>query len=218
MVMAVFETLWEYKEMYLQGAGVTLLLTLCSILFGVILGFGLVFMRLSEVKPLRWLATAYIEVFRGTPLLVQLLIIYFALPIQVDKFTAGVIAVGLNSAAYLAEIFRAGIQGVDKGQVEAARSLGMTQKQTMRYIVIPQALRSVLPAIGNEFIVIIKETSIVMVIGLADLMYNADLIRTKTYQPFPSLVGAAIVYFIMTFSMSKLIGRLERKLNTNDKN
>ncbi|MBD8497422.1 amino acid ABC transporter permease [Paenibacillus arenosi] len=216
--MAVFETLWEYKEMYLQGAGVTLLLTLCSILFGVILGFGLVFMRLSEVKSLRWLATAYIEVFRGTPLLVQLLIIYFALPIQVDKFTAGVIAVGLNSAAYLAEIFRAGIQGVDKGQVEAARSLGMTQKQTMRFIVIPQALRSVLPAIGNEFIVIIKETSIVMVIGLADLMYNADLIRTKTYQPFPSLVGAAIVYFIMTFSMSKLIGRLERKLNTNDKN
>ncbi|TVX93135.1 amino acid ABC transporter permease [Paenibacillus agilis] len=216
--MSVFETLWEYKEMYLQGAGVTLLLTICSILFGVILGFGLVFMRLSEVKPVRWLATAYIEIFRGTPLLVQLLIIYFALPIQVDKFTAGVIAVGLNSAAYLAEIFRAGIQGVDKGQVEAARSLGMTQKQTMRYIVIPQALRSVLPAIGNEFIVIIKETSIVMVIGLADLMYNADLIRTKTYQPFPSLVGAAIVYFIMTFSMSKLIGRLERKLNTNDKN
>ncbi|MGZ9584203.1 amino acid ABC transporter permease [Paenibacillus marinisediminis] len=217
--MSMFEALSEFHLKYLSGVSVTLILSLSAVLVGVALGLILVLMRLSKIKPLRWFAVTYIEVFRGTPLLVQLFIIYFGLTemgLDLNKFTSGVIAVGLNSAAYLAEIFRAGIQGVDKGQVEAARSLGMKQSATMRYIVLPQAIRSVLPAIGNEFVTMIKETSIVSFIGIADLMFQTEQIRSITYTAMGPLLGAALCYFVMTFTLSKIIGRFERKLNTND--
>lgn len=217
--MNVFEALYEFKFNYLSGMGVTLLLSLCAVVLGVIFGLVLVLMRISKVKPLRWFAVTYIEIFRGTPLLVQLFIIYFGLSefgLDISKFMSGVIAVGLNSAAYLAEIFRAGIQGVDKGQVEASRSLGMTHAQTLRFVVLPQALRSVLPAIGNEFVTMIKETSIVNFIGIADLMFQTEKVRSITYTAMGPLMGAAVCYFIMTFTLSKLIGRLERKMANND--
>lgn len=217
--MNVFEALYEFKFNYLSGMGVTLLLSLCAVVLGVVFGLVLVLMRMSKTKPLRWFAITYIEIFRGTPLLVQLFIIYFGLSefgLDLSKFTSGVIAVGLNSAAYLAEIFRAGIQGVDKGQVEASRSLGMSHAATLRYVVLPQALRSVLPAIGNEFVTMIKETSIVNFIGIADLMFQTEKVRSITYTAMGPLLGAAVCYFIMTFTLSKLIGRLERKMANND--
>lgn len=217
--MNVFEALYEFKFNYLSGMGVTLLLSLCAVVLGVVFGLVLVLMRMSKTKPLRWFAVTYIEIFRGTPLLVQLFIIYFGLSefgLDLSKFTSGVIAVGLNSAAYLAEIFRAGIQGVDKGQVEASRSLGMSHAATLRYVVLPQALRSVLPAIGNEFVTMIKETSIVNFIGIADLMFQTEKVRSITYTAMGPLLGAAVCYFIMTFTLSKLIGRLERKMANND--
>jgi len=217
--MNVFEALYEYKFNYLSGAGMTLLLSLSAVVLGVIFGLILVLMRLSKIKPLKWFAASYIEIFRGTPLLVQLFIIYFGLAemgLDINKFMSGVIAVGLNSAAYLAEIFRAGIQGVDKGQYEAARSLGMSHTGAMRHIILPQAMRSVLPAIGNEFVTMIKETSIVSFIGIADLMFQTEKVRSITYTAMGPLLGAAVCYFIMTFTLSKLIGRLERKMSTND--
>lgn len=217
--MNVFEALYEFKFNYLSGMGVTLLLSLFAVVLGVIFGLVLVLMRMSKIKPLRWFSITYIEIFRGTPLLVQLFIIYFGLTefgLDLNKFTSGIIAVGLNSAAYLAEIFRAGIQGVDKGQVEASRSLGMTHAQTLRFVVLPQALRSVLPAIGNEFVTMIKETSIVNFIGIMDIMFETEKIRSITYSALGPLMGAAVCYFIMTFTLSKLIGRLERKMANND--
>ncbi|SMG24215.1 polar amino acid transport system permease protein [Paenibacillus aquistagni] len=217
----VFETIIEYKSGYLSGVGTTVSLSLLGVLVGVILGIVLVLMRISSIKPLRWISVTYIEVFRGTPLLVQLFIVYFGLSeygISTSMFGAGLIAVSMNSAAYLAEIFRAGIQGVDRGQAEAARSLGMGRAMTFRHIVMPQAFRSVLPAIGNEFVTIIKETSIVSVIGLADLMFETNIIRSKTYTALAPLLGAAFFYFIMTFTLSKGIVALERKLNKDDRN
>lgn len=214
--MSVFEALYEYNSNYLSGIGITLLLSISAVVLGFIIGLVLVLMRQSKMKPLRWLAISYIEIFRGTPLLVQLFIIYFGLSefgLDINKFASGVIAVALNSAAYLAEIFRAGIQGVDKGQVEAARSLGMSQAMTMRVVVLPQALKTVLPAIGNEFITIIKETSIVSFIGIADLMFQTEKVRSMTYSALGPLLGAAVCYFILTFTLSKLVGRMERKLS-----
>ncbi|MBU5443199.1 amino acid ABC transporter permease [Paenibacillus sp. MSJ-34] len=208
----------EYKQYFITGAAMTLWLSLLTVIFGFLLGTVLVLMRLSGVKPLRWIAVAYVEFLRGTPLMVQLFIIYFGLTsfgIELPKFTSGVIALSMNSAAYLAEILRAGIQGVDKGQTEAARSLGMSHAMTMRYIVFPQALRNVLPAIGNEFIVVIKESSIVSLIGVSDIMYNAEIVRGSTFEGMKPLVLAAILYFILTFTLSKLFGVAERRHQAN---
>ncbi|WP_028546515.1 amino acid ABC transporter permease [Paenibacillus taiwanensis] len=217
--MNMFQALWDFKTTYLSGMGMTILLSISAILIGFILGLLLVLMRRSAIAPLRWFSATYVEVFRGTPLLVQLFIIYFGLSeygVDLPKFTSGAIAVALNSAAYLAEIFRAGIQGVNQGQVEAARSLGMTKSMTMRYIVLPQALRNVMPAIGNEFITIIKESSIVTFIGIADLMFQTEVIRNTTYASMGPLLGCALCYFIMTFTLSKMVGLMERKFKYND--
>lgn len=215
----IFELFSQYKEYYFSGLGWTLLLSLITVFFGLILGVLLVLMRLSKIKPLKWIATAYIEIFRGTPLLVQLSIIYFGLPsigIEFPKFLAGAIALSLNSAAYLAEIFRAGIQSIDKGQLEAARSLGMSQGLAMRLIVLPQALKRVLPAIGNEFVVVIKESSIVSFIGITDLMFQTGVVRGASFSALNALIIAAIFYFIITFVCSKLLGIAERRLTTSD--
>ena len=132
------------------------------------------------------------------------------------RFMAGAIALSLNSAAYVAEIIRAGIQAVDKGQMEAARSLGMPHSMAMRYIILPQAVRNILPALGNEFVVVIKESSIVSVIGVAELMYNAETVRGNTFRPFEPLIIAALIYFAMTFTLSKLVGKAERRMRTSD--
>ncbi|TVY10027.1 amino acid ABC transporter permease [Paenibacillus cremeus] len=224
-----FSFLPKYYMFFLDGAKITLILSFFTVILGVVLGVSLALMRMSRIWPLKIFATSYIEFIRGTPLLVQLFIIYYGLP-QIGitfpevpgfgsafpDFMAAVLTLSINSAAYIAELFRAGIQAIDKGQMEAARSLGMPHSMAMRYIILPQALRNVLPALGNEFIVVIKESSIVSVIGIGELMYKADTVRGNTFQPFGPLLVAALIYFVMTFTLSKLLGVAERRMRTSD--
>lgn len=210
----------KYYSFFLDGAKFTIILAIFTVLFGVLFGVLLALLRLSKNKVLNFIATAYVEFIRGTPLMVQLFIIYFGLPnligFPLPDMLAAILALSMNSAAYIAEIIRAGIQAVDKGQMEAARSLGMNYGMAMRHIIIPQAIKNILPALGNEFIVVIKESSIVSVIGIGELMYNADTVRGNTYKAFEPLLIAALMYFIMTFTLSKLMGRLERRLKNSD--
>ena len=210
----------EYYSFFLDGAVFTIILAIFTVIFGVILGVLLALLRISKNKVLNFIGTAYVEFIRGTPLMVQLFIIYFGLPnligFPLPDMVAAILALSMNSGAYIAEIIRAGIQAVDKGQMEAARSLGMNYKMAMIYIIIPQAVKNILPALGNEFIVVIKESSIVSVIGIGELMYNADTVRGNTYKAFEPLLVAALMYFVMTFSLSKLMGRFERRLKNGD--
>lgn len=218
--MNVFNMAYEYRDFFFTGLQYTLLLAVLGVFFGFVLGIAIALLRMSSLRVVRFIATAYVEFLRGTPMLVQLFMIHYGLPsfgIEFSAMESGAITLSLNSSAYLAEIFRAGIQGVDRGQVEAARSLGMRQGMTMRYIVLPQALKSVLPAIGNEFITIIKESSIVSFIGVTELMFQSRAVSTITYDGFTPLLVIALMYFALTFSLSKLLGRLERRLNTDDR-
>lgn len=197
-----------------------MLLALIGVLCGFVLGIIVSLLRMSKWSVLRFIATAWVEFLRGTPMLVQLFLIHYGLVelgLEFSAIQSGAITLTINSSAYLAEIFRAGIQGVDRGQMEAARSLGMKQGMTMRYIVLPQALKNVLPAIGNEFITIIKESSIVSMIGVADLLFQARNITAITYEGLTPLIIISIMYFILTFTLSKLLGILERRLNTDDR-
>lgn len=218
--MNLFDMTYEYRNFFISGLKFTLLLAVLGVFFGFVLGIAVSLLRMSKWRILRFIATAWVEFLRGTPMLVQLFLIHYGLTELGLEFTpiqSGAITLTINSSAYLAEIFRAGIQGVDRGQVEAARSLGMKQGMTMRYIVLPQALKNVLPAIGNEFITIIKESSIVSMIGVADLFFQAKTITTITYEGLTPYVIIALIYFIMTFTLSKLLGILERRLNTDDR-
>jgi len=209
--------LLKYKMFYLIGVKNTILIAILSVFLGLILGNILALMKISRNKILNLISTAYIEFLRGTPLLVQVYIIFYGLNLDIPEFFAGVLALSLNSGAYVAEIIRSGIQSIDKGQMEAARSLGMPYSMAMRYIIIPQAFRNILPALGNEFIVVIKESAIVSVIGIHELMYKAYTIRGNTYKPFLPLFIAAIIYFILTFSLSRGMSRVERRLRAGDK-
>ncbi|EGL18913.1 MULTISPECIES: amino acid ABC transporter permease [Paenibacillus] len=226
-----FSFLNEYGHYFVDGTKVTLLLSVITVILGAIFGTGMSLLRLSGIWPLRWLATAYIEFFRGTPIIIQIFLVYYALPQFIPdfhfppfpfleeyggEFTAAVITLGLNSTAYVAEIMRAGIQSVDKGQMEAARSLGMKPWMAMRLVVIPQAFRTVLPALGNELVVVIKETSIVSVIGLNELMFNADTVKGSLSLPFEPLIIAAFIYLVITLTLSKLVGMLERRLTKSN--
>ncbi|MDF2522062.1 MAG: amino acid transporter permease [Clostridia bacterium] len=215
-----FSFLSKYYGFFIDGTSITLFLSFFGVAFGVLLGVLLALLKLSKNVLLRSFAASYIEIIRGTPLLVQLYIIYYGLPkvsgIDFQDITLGIIAISLNSAAYVGEIIRAGIQSIDKGQMEAARSLGMPHRMAMTNIIIPQAFKNILPALGNEFIVLVKESSIVSVIGLHDLMYNADTVRGNTYLPFEPLIIAAVIYFVITFILSKMLGVLERRLRAGD--
>lgn len=218
--MSVFELAYDYRNFFLSGLKYTLLLAVLGVFFGFILGIAVSLLRMSKWRILRFIATAWVEFLRGTPMLVQLFLIHYGLPefgISLSPIQSGAITLTINSSAYLAEIFRAGIQGVDRGQMEAARSLGMKQGMTMRYIILPQALKNVLPAIGNEFITIIKESSIVSMIGVADLLFEARSITSITYEGLSPLIVIAAMYFVLTFTLSKLLGILERRLNTDDR-
>lgn len=211
-----FSFIGVYKNLYLAGALETLRISLITVILGSILGMFLSLMRLSKWTILKFLASAYIEFIRGTPIMVQIFLINYGLPymlgIEIPTFIAGIIALSINSSAYVAEIFRAGIQAVDRGQMEAARSLGMPHSMAMRHIILPQALRNILPALGNEFVVVIKESSIVSLIGIAELMKSTDIVRANTYLPFEPLIIAALIYFVMTFTLSKLLGIAERRM------
>lgn len=217
--MNIFQTFWEYRSYFATGIQYTLLLAAIGVVCGFILGMLVSLLRMSRFWLPRFIGSVWVEFLRGTPMLVQLFIIHYGLVpfgIKLTPIESGAITLSINSSAYLAEVFRAGIQGVDKGQAEAARSLGMSRGMTLRYIILPQAIKSVLPAIGNEFITIIKESSIVSFIGVTDLMYQAQAVTTITYESLKPLLIIAAIYFVMTFTLSKLLGLFERRLNTYD--
>ncbi|CEM63049.1 amino acid ABC transporter permease [Treponema phagedenis] len=224
-----FSFLAKYWLYYLIGIKNTVLLALFTVAFGVLIGIVLVLGRISKQKWLRFISTAYVEFIRGTPLLVQLFIIYYGLPalgikfpnnkllssiigMPFSDFIPGVITLAINSGAYICEIFRSGIQAIEIGQTEAARSLGLSYRQTLRLIIFPQAFKTALPTLGNEFIAVIKESSIVSVIGIADLMYKANVIRGNTFLPFEPLLIAALCYFLLTYPLSKLLGYIEKRM------
>ena len=215
-----FTFLEKYSSYYIKGAEITIILALCAVLFGTILGLLLTLIRRSKIKPISILATAYVEFVRGTPLLVQIYIIYIGLPnltgLDMSDMAVGIVALSLNSAAYVSEIIRAGIEAVDKGQMEASRSLGMTQGQAMIDIIIPQAFKNILPALGNEFISVIKESSMVSVIGVAELMYNAGIVRGNTALGLEPVIVAAVFYFVITFTLTRCLGFVERRLKASD--
>lgn len=209
------KTMWHYWTYFAKGIEYTLLITVLSVFFGFILGTLLALLRLSNSKFLRGIAIAYIEFVRGTPLMVQVMFIYFGVGTIIQSLPAllaGIIATSLNSGAYVAEVIRSGISSIDVGQTEAARSLGMSQKDTYRYVIIPQALKNIWPALGNEFITLIKESSIVSIIGVTDLMYQSQLVQSATYRGVVPLFITMMIYFVMTFGLSKLLGLLERKM------
>jgi polar amino acid transport system permease protein len=215
-----FSYLQKYYGFFINGTIITLLISFFGVILGVLLGVVLALMKLSKNTLLKSFSAAYIEIIRGTPMMVQMFMVYYGLPrlIRVDfeDLTLGIIAVSLNSAAYVAEIIRAGILSIDKGQMEAARSLGMSHRLAMTHIIIPQAFKNILPALGNEFITLIKESAIVSIIGIHDLMYNTDTVRGNTFRPFSPLVVAAAIYFTITFTLSKLLGIMERRLRAGD--
>lgn len=221
----IFKLLSRYYPFFLEGVRNTLILALFTVVLGTVLGILLAVMRMSRVTPLRWFANAYIEFIRGTPLMIQLMFLYYGLPMtgivfptvsfipDFDRFMAGILAMAVNSGAYVAEIIRSGIQAVDGGQTEAARSLGFSQAQTLRMVVLPQAVKNILPALGNEFVTMIKESSIVSVIGVADLMYRTNGVISNTWLQLEALAIAAVIYFIMTFAISRLIALAERRMS-----
>lgn len=209
----------KYAPYFVKGIGYTIVITIFSVLIGVILGMLLSLMRLSQNKLLHWIAICYIEFVRGTPQMVQIMFVYFGVGVLISNLSAvmaGIIAIGLNSGAYVAEDIRSGIDSVAKGQTEAARSLGLSQSKTYRYVVIPQALKNIWPALGNEFITLLKDSSLVSVIGVTELMYQTELVQTSTYQGVLPLFIAMVIYFIMTFTLSRFLNYFERRMKHND--
>ena len=213
-----FKFLSTYGQFFLNGLLMTLELSVFAVLLGTLFGTLMGLQRVSANKLLKFLSGCYVEFVRGTPLLVQLylfrygLIILFPALSKISVFVPCVIALAFNSTAYVSEIMRAGINAVDVGQTEAGRSLGLTRGQTMRRIILPQAYRNILPALGNEFVAIIKESSICSVVGVFDLMYMSDLVRAGTARPFEPLMVAALLYMCLTFPLSKLMGLLEKRM------
>ncbi|MBA3925912.1 ABC transporter permease subunit [Listeria rustica] len=211
----------QYGSYYVKGALYTIGIAAVGVLFGSILGALLALMKLAKTRWLRWPANCYIEFVRGTPLLVQIFLVYFGTTavfggLNLPAIVAGCIALSLNSAAYVAEIIRAGIMAVDKGQEEAARSLGMTKVASMRYIILPQAIKNILPALGNEFITVIKESSIVSIIGITELMFMSGVVAGASFNAVLPYAVAAVIYFILTFGLSRLLGVAERRMRTSD--
>ena len=211
---------WKYL---VNGLKVTMIVAFFAALLGIAIGFLLAIIRAThdkegKLKVLNFIAHIYITIIRGTPVVVQLLIIYFVVfgSVNVSKVLVAVLAFGLNSGAYVAEIFRSGIMSIDQGQFEAGRSIGMTYIQTMRHIIIPQAFKNVLPALGNEFIVLIKETSVSGYIALQDLTKGGDIIRSRTYDAFMPLIAIALIYLFFVMIFSKLVSLLERRLRNSD--
>ena len=212
---------WKYL---VNGLGVTLRVTLFAVLIGVAIGFVVAIIRSThdktgKLKFLNFLANVYLTVIRGTPVVVQLLIIYFIIfgSVRIDKVFVAVIAFAINSGAYVAEIVRSGIMSIDPGQMEAGRSLGFNYIQTMFYIIVPQAFKNVLPALGNEFIVLLKETSVAGYIALEDLTKGGDIIRSQTYSAFFPLLTVALIYLAIVMFLSFLLKKLERRLRNNER-
>lgn len=207
-------TMIHYWKYFAKGIGYTLLITAVSVIVGVILGTLLALMRLGKNKVIKVIAVSYIEFVRGTPLMIQVMFVYFGIGmlVNIPALIAGIIAVSLNSGAYIAEVIRSGISSVDDGQMEAARSLGLSQKETYQSVIIPQALKNIWPALGNEFITLIKESSIVSIIGVTDLIYQMKMVQSATYKGIAPIFVAMLIYFVLTFSLSKLLNYFEGKM------
>lgn len=212
---------WQYIA---KGLLITLRITAISVIIGIVLGFIVAIVRTThdktgKLKIFNWFAKLYLTVIRGTPVIVQLMIIYFVIlmPLGVDKMIAAYVCFGINSGAYVAEIIRGGIMSIDAGQMEAGRSLGFNYVQTMWYIIIPQTVKAVLPALANEFIVLLKESSVASYVGIVDLTQGGNIIRGVTYSAFMPLVAVALIYLALVMGLSKLVELLERRLNKSDR-
>lgn len=212
---------WKYLA---NGLLTTIQITFFAVIIGIVLGFIIAIIRSScdmtgKAKLINWIMKAYLTIIRGTPAMIQLLIIYYVIfaATNINKVLVATIAFGLNSSAYIAEIVRSGIMSIDSGQFEAGRSLGFTYVQTMRYFILPQAFKNVLPALGNEFIVLLKETSISGYIGIMDLTRGGDFIRSRTYEAFFPLITVALIYLIIVVGLSTMVGRLERRLKNDER-
>ncbi len=230
------ETAIRIMPLLLDGTKLTLFITVVSVGIGCVLGLIAGLARLSGRKIPRLLGTCYVDFLRGTPLLVQIFIVFFGLPAlftdlqnwwhtslgwpiliskpALEPLAAAIVACSLNSGAYIAEIFRAGVQSIERGQMEAARSLGMTHNQAMRYVILPQAFKRVVPPLGNEFIAMLKDTSLVSAIGVAELTRRGVLINADIFDPFPIYMSVAFIYLIITLTFSRLVDYLERRLKT----
>lgn len=211
----------------LDGAVLTVEITTLSVLFGVIIGLFMSLGKLSDNLLFRIPSTIYVDFIRGTPLFVQILLFYYGIPglisgitdkpFRIEPMVAAVVVCSINSGAYVAEIFRAGIQSIERGQMEAARSLGMNHRQAMRYVILPQAFRRIVPPLGNEFIVLLKDTSLLAVIGVQELTRKGQLYAAATYASFPTYIGVALVYLVMTLTISRFVTYLERRLAVSDR-
>lgn len=217
----IMDDRWKYLA---DGLKTTLTVTFFAVLIGICLGFLVAVIRSTcektgKLRILNALCKLYLTVIRGTPVVVQLLIIYFVIfaSVKIDKTLVAILAFGLNSGAYVAEIIRGGILSIDDGQFEAGRSLGFSYTRTMVYIIFPQVFKNVLPSLGNEFIVLLKETSVAGYIALEDLTKGGDIIRSRTYDAFLPLIAVALIYLVMVLVFSKLLGILERRLRSNER-
>jgi len=214
-----FLALYEALPALLVGALATLRITALSIAVGLVIGLGAGLARVWPNSFLRSISSAYIELIRGTPLLVQIFLVYFGLPalgLNLDPFVAGVLAMGINSGAYVGEIVRGGIESIAQGQMEAALSLGMSWWQSMYYIVLPQALFRILPSLGNEFIALLKDSSLVSTIAIAELTRTGQIIITRTFKSFEIWVGVALFYFIMTYAISRAVKYSEKRMRYSE--
>lgn len=208
-----------------RGASTTLTITAVAVIIGIVIGLIVAICKISKSKVLKTISTVYVELLRGTPLVVQALILYFGIPQMLQTMgvdfkwaspeIAAFLACGLNSSAYIAEIIRAGLQAIDKGQTEAARSLGMTNGQNLRYIIIPQAFKVVIPALGNEFITLIKETAVLSVISVVDITRASMMWASSTFVYWPAYIGTAVAYLTLTIPLSLIMNYVERRMNKN---
>lgn len=221
--MINFAKIWDILitkfPAFMEGVEITLQLAFFTVLFGSLLGLVVAVCRRTRLLPLRWMMNAYVAFIRGTPLLVQVLLVVYGLPqlgIRFPRMTLCIIALVINSGAYMAELIRAGLQSVEKGQVEAAESLGMSSGQTMLYIILPQAVKVTLPAMGNEFVAIIKESSILYAVGVYELTYQAYKLASVNYYYIETMIVAALIYFVLTYVATKLLGLLERRMRRAD--
>lgn len=224
-----FGRVWEWMPTFFEGTMVTIVLSLSTVFIGSLIGLVVVLMKMSNVKPLNIIANLYTNVVRGTPMLLQLFIWLYGLPMLgisfsglsflggtygSREFITAIVALAINSGAYVSEVLRGGLEAVDKGQTEAGRALGLSKRETMFSIIIPQAIRTVLPGLGNEFITMIKESSIVSTVGVFDVMYTSNIVKASTYSIFEPLIVVGVIYFILTYSLSALMKNLEKRLNT----
>lgn len=231
LTVAGFEKALAYWKLFLQGVVCTISLSALTVVFGFVLALLIATCRMGRSRILKAVSTAYVELFRATPMVVQIFIIYYVvfdgvkvLPnfklfgfIRFDRFFPAVVALALNSGAYLSEIIRSGIQSIDGGQTEAARSLGLSSWETMRFIVLPQAIKNILPAIANEFVTIIKESAICYTIGVQDIMSAVNAVKGATFRMGEALIVATALYFCLTYPTSKVIAHFERKMSRGDK-